>query len=167
MTETLDPTEWLHASYHKAYPAQMSRVKQENGKYYAIDKQNIFDYLYEKGLFGPAELSSAEFFFTLNEVATSKTGYAKMMRLLETQGIVSGGNKIPGFCPNTLMLIISQNMGKWQYAMVQRICSQDIRASDMLWINKLHNRIFEAFDELGEAIEKSIDILKQRLNNAK
>ena len=164
MSETLDVGEWMHTSFHKAYPAQMKRVKQENGKYYAIDSQSIFDYLYEKGLFSPASLSSAEFFFTLNEVATSKTGFAKMMRLMESQGIDTGGDKIPGFCPNTLMMIISQHMGKWQYALIQRICLNTIRANDMGWVHQLGHRITEAFDELGEAIEKSIDILKDRLN---
>lgn len=167
MTETLDPTEWMHASFHKAYPTQMNRVKQENGKYYAIDKQNIFDYLYEKGLFSPAALSAAEFFYTLNETATSKTGYAKMMRLLEGQGIDLGGNKIPGFCPSTLMLIISQNMNKWQYALIRRVCLQEIRQSDLAWMASLHYRITEAFDELGESIEKSVDILKNRLNTSR
>lgn len=167
MTETLDVSEWMHASYHKAYPGQMGRIRQENGKYYAMDTQNIFDYLYEKRLFSPAALSSAEFFFTLNEVATSKTGYAKMIRLLEGQGCDLGGNKIPGFCPNTLMLIIANNMGKWQYAMVQRICLNEVRESDMGWIHKLGHRITESFDDLGEAIEKGIDILKDRLNTSR
>lgn len=164
MTETLDPSEWLHASFYKAYPSQMNRVRQENGKYYAIDPQNLFDYLYEKGLFSPAALSAAEFFYTLNEVATSKTGYAKMMRLLAGQGCDLGGNKIPGFCPNTLMLIIAENMGKWQYAMVRRICLNPVRKNDMAWIGNLQHRIEESFDELGEAIEKSVDILKKRLD---
>ncbi len=167
MTETLDATEWLHASFHKVYPDQVKRIRQENGKYYSVESQNIFDYLYEKRLFGPAALSAAEFYFTLNEVATSKTGYAKMMRMLENQGIASGGDKIPGFCPNTLMMIISQQMGKWQYALVQRICLNPVGASDIGWINSLHHRIIEAFDDLGEAIEKSIDILKNRLNTSR
>lgn len=167
MTEALDVDEWMHASFHKAYPAQMNRIRQENGKYYAIDTQNIFDYLYERRLFSPAALSAAEFYFTLNEVATSKTGYAKMMRMLENQGIDGGGDKIPGFCPNTLMMIIASNMGKWQYAMVQRVCLNAIRQNDMGWVHKLGHRITEAFDQLGESIEKSVDILKDRLNTVK
>lgn len=164
MTETIDPSEWLHASYHNAYPDQMKRIRQENGKYYAIDTHNIFDYLYERGILSPAGLSSAEFFHTLNEVATSKTGYAKMMRLLDCAGIINNGNKIPGFCPNTLIMIISQNMGKWQYAMARRICIEQVRQNDMVWIANIQHRITEAFDELGEAIEKSVDILKKRLD---
>ncbi len=164
MNETLDPSEWLHASYHKVYPFQMKRIREYNGKYYAINPENIFDLLYTEGILNHAALSSAEFFHTLNSVATNKTGYAKMMNVLENQGVSFGGDKIAGFCPNTLVLIISKNMTPWQYAMINRICTQQIHMADMQWMIALKHRISEAFDELGEAIEISVDILKARLD---
>ncbi len=165
MTETIDPSEWMHASYHKAYPGQMGRITEHNGRYYAIKPENIFDYLYSEQILSPAGLSSAEFFYTLNAVAGSKTGYAKMAGLLNDAGCTMGGQKTHGFCPSTLMLIISKNMLPWQYAMVSRICTQPLRQSDLQWMSSLKHRISEAFNELGEAIEISVDILKQRLHN--
>ncbi len=167
MNETLDPSEWLHASFHKVYPQQMKRIKQENNRYYAIHPQNIFDYLYAENAFSPAALSAAEFYYTLNEVATSKTGYAKMIGLFREFGGDFGGQKIPGFCPNTLMMIISNNMQKWRYALVQRICLQPVRQNDMAWMKSMERKICEAFEELGHAIEISVDILKKRLDTGR
>jgi len=167
MNETLDPHEWLHASFHKVYPFQMKRIREHNGKYYAINPENVFDCLYEEKILSPGALSSAEFFHTLNESATKKTGYARMFGLLENMGVDLGGDKIPGFCPNTLMLIISKNMLPWQYAMVNRICTQPVHQSDMQWMRAMNHRILEAFNELGEAIEISVDILKERLDTHK
>lgn len=164
MSESLDPSEWLHSSYHKVYPFQMRRIREHNGRYYAIDPENIFDYLYANKILSPGALSSAEFFHTLNESATKKTGYARMFGLLENMGVSLGGDKIPGFCPNTLILLISKEMMPWQYAMVNRICTQPIRMADMQWMMALKHRISEAFEELGEAIEISVDILKERMD---
>lgn len=164
MNENIDPSEWLHASFHKVYPHQMRHVRQENNRYYAIKPQSIFDYLYECGKFDAAALSAAEFYYTLNEVATSKSGFAKMMGLMREAGVDFGGNKIPGFCPETLMLIISSNMKMWQYALVQRICLQPIPANDIAWLGNLNHRVVESFEQLGKAIEISIDILKKRLD---
>jgi len=164
MNETLDPSEWLHASFHKVYPFQMKRVREENGRYFAIDPENIFDMLYAAKVLSPGALSSAEFFHTLNESATKKTGYARMFGLLENMGVGLGGDKIPGFCPNTLMLLIAKEMTPWQYALVNRICTQPIHQGDMQWMMALNHRVAEAFEELGEAIEISVDILKRRLD---
>lgn len=167
MNETLDPSEWMNGSFHKVYPFQMRRIREHNGRYYAIDPENIFDYLYAEEILSPAGLSSAEFFHTLNSVATNKTGYAKMLGLLREAGCDLGGNKIPGFCPNTLVLIISKNMSPCHYAMINRICTLPVRQADMQWMKSLRCSISESFNELGKAIEIAVDILKQRLDNSR
>lgn len=167
MNETVDPSEWLHASYHKVYPFQMKRIEERNGRYYTASPANIFDYLYSRKILSPGALSSAEFFYTLNESATKKTGYARMFGLLENMGIALGGDKIPGFCPNTLMLLISNRMKRFNFYIIQKICLAPMHVNDMAWIVDVHDDIAIAFEELGEAIEISVDILKKRLDNGR
>jgi hypothetical protein len=76
-----------------------------------------------------------------------------------------GGNKIPGFCPSTLMKLIIGNMGKRQWSQVERICIKNIRPNDLAWLYKCRGSVQESFDELGKSIEISVDILKARLQN--
>lgn len=164
--ERIDVSEWMHASFHKAYPDQMRRVSEFRGRYSVHTPENIFDVLYARNIFNASDLSSAEFFFTLNEVATSKTGYAKMMSMLRDMKGINGGDKIPGFCPNTLLMLIARNMGPaWKYAMVERVCLRPVRPNDYGWIDKCQGSIKAAFNELGRSIEISIDTLKKRLEN--
>lgn len=165
MNETIDPSEWMHASFNRTYPLQMGRVQERNGRYYVVMPESLFDYLYGANIFTPSHLSAAEFFHSLNEVATSKTGYAKMIHVLENMGISLGGDKIPGFCPTTLMLIISQNMEPWEYAMVRRICTQEVRRNDLAWIEHYKHSVTQTFHKLGGIIELSIDIMKKRLKD--
>ena len=163
----IDYSEWLHASFHKAYPAQMKRIVERNNRYFTITPDKLFDYLYEHGVLTSSHLASAEFYGTLYESANKKNGYAKMMGLLESMGCNMGGDKIPGFCPATAMLLIARNMTKQQYAMVERICLQPIRANDLVWMRKCENSIRDAFQALGASIEISIDIMKSRVQNSR
>ncbi len=160
--ETVDVGEWLHQSFHKAYPFAMRRINECNGRY-KVTEQFLFDALYEREILTPSHLSSAEFLVTLHEVATSKTGYAKMLSIVQS---IKGGDKIPGFCPTTLMKLIINHMTSRQWAMSERICIKDVRSVDFGWIEQCRNSIRDSFDALGKSIEISIDILKERLQNA-
>ena len=162
----IDYSEWLHASFHKVYPTAMRRISENNGRYHAITPDKLFDYLYAQEVLCASHLAAAEFYVTLYESANKKNGYAKMMGLLESMGVHLGGDKIPGFCPNTMMLVIARNMGKWQYALVERICLQPVRDNDMAWVRKCRGSISTAFEELGKSIEISVDIMKSRVQNS-
>lgn len=166
-TPSIDPSQWLHASFHRVYPSQMGRVVERNGRYYAITPDRLFDFLYSEDILTPIHLSAAEFYVTLYEVATSKSGYAKMMNLLHNMGAHQGGEKLPGFCPNTLIMLISKQMQNWQYAMIERICLQPVRLNDLVWVKKYENSIRDSFQGLGRAIEISVDIMKSRLQDSK
>jgi hypothetical protein len=161
MQDTIDASQWLNQSFHKAYPHAAARTVEHNGRYKSTDSM-LFDNLYELGVLDASQLSAAEFLVTLNSVATNKTGYARLLSIVQDQ---QGGNKIPGFCPSTLMKLIISNMGKRQWSQVERICIKEVRSSDMGWILQCKGSIQESFDELGKSIEISVDILKARLQN--
>lgn len=162
--ETIDVSQWLNQSFHKAYPHAMQHIEHgENGRYYTSRKL-AFDSLYLLGILNDSQLASAEFLFTLNEVATNKTGYARMLTMVQDR---EGGDKISGFCPSTLLKLINQQMSMLQWSQVERICVSHVRANDLAWIQRCRVSTRIAFEALGKAIEISVDTLKKRLEDSK
>ena len=166
--ETIDKSQWMPKRDQVLTEVRKDRgdVNKHNGMYFC-STGFAFDELYNTPKSDPildsSHLSAAEFFVTLHQVATRNVGYQKL-RLIISE-LHGGDDKISGFCPQTLSGLIFRNMQRWCYARCERLCLQPLRTNDWKWIIARKHETRTAFDELAASIEKSVDILKQRLDN--
>lgn len=167
MNETIDPSHWLHQSVEKAYPLLMKRLgaTYRNGRIvcstvFAFDE--LYRYPEKEPVFNASHLSAAEFITALHEVAFRNTGYRRFSEIIRDLCGVEG---LAGYCPMTLYLITMRNLSPLHTQTVKRICFQEMRSNDIGWVIQCSGSIRESFDELGRCIEKSLDTLKEWLEN--
>ena len=168
--DTIDVSEWLHQSPHKAYPFAMERINAKvHHRSILCSTQFPFDELYhmpeEDPILNGSHLSAAEFFVTLRQVALFKNDYTRLRELLvDIQGgIIANDNQ--KVCPMTLFMLIMRPLqsSPQHRAMVERLCLQPLRTNDWGWINQCKQSIRESFDKLDEAIALALDIMKKKL----
>lgn len=168
----IDKGEWLNSDDRKEFLKIRSgrgEIKEINNRYFCstvFAYDDLARFPESRPILDATQLSSAEFFTTLHEVISYKTGYQRLRVIAES--LHGGGGKMPhGFCAETLGCIIQKNMERWEYALCERLCLQPLRSNDWGWVILYKEGIRGAFDGLGKSIEKSIDILKERLENSR
>lgn len=170
MNETIDPSEWLHQSVEKAYPDLMKRLGaiEHNGRITCASRFG-FDQLYRypenSPIFDSSHLSAAEFITVLNEVAFRRCGYTRLKELIVD--LTHGGEIALGdpYCPQKLWVAIMRDLDKPQEAMIKRICFEELRTNDIGWIMLNAEFIRLCFAELGKAIEKALDTMRELTEN--
>lgn len=170
MNETIDVSQWLHQSFHKAYPHTMKAlaVIEHNGKL-TCSSRFTFDELYKQPedpkkspVFNSSHLSAAEFITALYDVAFRRTGFARFRDIIVDMCGVEG---LSGYCPMTLYLITMRDLSPRHTHLIKRICFQELRTNDIGWIEQCSGSVRESFDELSKSIEKSLDTLREWLEN--
>lgn len=168
--ETIDPSQWLHQSVHKAYPEMMKRLGamvNENGRITCATRFG-FDMLYRypenEPIFNATHLSAAEFITTLRSVAFERTNHTRLKYMI-VEYMHGATISIDGYCPMTLYVMIMKQLKPQPRAMIERICWKELRSNDIGWLMLCVADIRGNFEELSKIIENSLDIMKQRLEN--